>query len=500
MKRLLKPCLLIMLFAILPLYMRQGYYELGEAKGLFFMIVGGILALLLVIFDYKLFLDFWAEQSNICYSVIVLCFSAVSSLLLSIVKDTSFFGLRGWRTGFITFFICFVLFVEFRGERNIGGKTIAFLLVVPFIEFILGIIMRFGIYPIKFYGLDNAFLATIGNINWYTAYLSIFVPIGIGLGFISGRFTKGFVLSGIYTFFGLLALILQGSKSAALVILAAYLLLFLISLDSWDGLDTYLCQLFILGLTMEVAAMLILLFGKRYTYEYNIIVNACLWHIGAVIMGVCFFFYRICRFLEVVHVTWRGKLIRRIWLTIFTVVLIILWLLFVRKYVYDFGNGRGFIWSITIDMFNKMTPFRRFFGIGQDAFSTYAYSDPEIADSLMNIFGYNMLTNAHSDLLTILIEKGIFGVLTYVGFIAAGTIELIKNRKEHAALVCILPVFACYVNSIVSFSLVVSTPYLFVLMGIGCTKKSKSMRDVPLLEPEKKIGKNIPASAKGKQE
>ena len=160
MKRLLKPCLLIMLFAILPLYMRQGYYELGEAKGLFFMIVGGILALLLVIFDYKLFLDFWAEQSNICYSVIVLCFSAVSSLLLSIVKDTSFFGLRGWRTGFITFFICFVLFVEFRGERNIGGKTIAFLLVVPFIEFILGIIMRFGIYPIKFYGLDNAVLDT----------------------------------------------------------------------------------------------------------------------------------------------------------------------------------------------------------------------------------------------------------------------------------------------------------------------------------------------------
>ena len=31
----------IMLCSILPLYMEQGYYELGEAKGIMYMLIGG---------------------------------------------------------------------------------------------------------------------------------------------------------------------------------------------------------------------------------------------------------------------------------------------------------------------------------------------------------------------------------------------------------------------------------------------------------------------------
>ena len=78
-----------------------------------------------------------------------------------------------------------------------------------------------------------------------------------------------------------------------------------------------------------------------------------------------------------------------------------------------------------------------------------------------------MLTNAHCELLTMLIERGLLGGVSYLFFISTALCTFFKNKKERAATVCALPVIAYFFNSLVSFQAVTSTPYLMLVIGIG---------------------------------
>ncbi len=136
---------------------------------------------------------------------------------------------------------------------------------------------------------------------------------------------------------------------------------------------------------------------------------------------------------------------------------------------YTSGNGRILIYSICLDLFAQMPPLRMLVGAGQDCLSVYAYKDPVMADSLMNVFDGDTLTNAHCDLLTILIERGLLGLITYLALIISFAKELFANKNKHAALVCALILVSYFLNSLVSFSLVVSTPYMLMAMALGLT-------------------------------
>ena len=380
--------------------------------------------------------------------------------------------LFGQKVATVIFCVAAFRFAAFYGEKVTNRYLLHTLLIIPFFEFILCILMRFGIYPIRINGLNASFLATIGNIDWLTAYLAIFVPLGVGLGYVCRLFSRAFFACGIYSFFGILALILQGSDSAVVVMAVCCLLLLLLSFDERIYFKKFMAEFFILGLAMECAAFLLIFFEERYTYEIGLFAGMSLHHVGAVIMALAFFLYRLSTFFEVVQVSWKGKIYFYISAALAVAALIIASVYFIRGFDLSFGNGRGLIWSISADIYKSLSSEKKIFGIGQDCFYSYAYSVPEIRASLMDIFGANALTNAHSDALTLLIERGIFGFLSYFTLVGIFFYRAIKNKKEHAAIVCMLPVICCFVNSMTGFSLVVSTPYMFILMGLGLERKT----------------------------
>ena len=92
------------------------------------------------------------------------------------------------------------------------------------------------------------------------------------------------------------------------------------------------------------------------------------------------------------------------------------------------------------------------------------------ADSLLNVLEGNRLTNAHCEMLTILIERGIVGVTLYYGFILYSLSRIIK--KAQTSIICLLPIISYLFNSAVSFSTTVSTTFLFMAIGIGLSLKS----------------------------
>lgn len=532
-QKYLKAGYLILMCSALALYMKDGYFELGEAKGILYLVLSGGFAAAFAIskvvgtllkarqsvasfsFGEKRSMgpgqnrpenaqnageDNESRRQKVWHMPLVIAsgvflLTNILTLVFAADKKVAFFGLEGWRTGFLTVALM-LFFMWIYGEKVTAGGTdaqsqnaaanskgkafeegeifesplfLAALLITPSLEFILAILGRFGIYPIDIYAQNDSFLATIGNINWYVSYLSVFVPLGAGLSACAKPFGRRFFLLSIYTFLGLLALLLQGSESGGLVLLGTYGVLLFMSLYERKDFKRFVLQLFILGLSMETAACLMLVLGGRYTYDANALTDICSRHVGLVLMALSLFLYRLSRFFEEVKGKWRGALYLKICLIAGAVFIAASTLVAAGRFNYDFGNGRGMIWAISLDIYKELPFMQKIFGVGQDCFSVYAYRDPSSADSLMSIFEGNTLTNAHSEVITILIERGLLGLLSYLFLVGSALFVMLQNKRKPAAKVCMLPVIAYFLNSLVSFTLPVSTPFMFILLGLGAS-------------------------------
>ena len=474
MKKYLKQGYLIVISTVLPLYMGRGYYELGERKAVAYLAISLFFALLFLLFQNKELFKKGKLPAFLSYALLVFLFSNAASFLYSVDKKTAFLGLKGWRNGLLSILICIFFFYVYYEEERINGYILAIVFFIPFLESILIILNRFDFYPFEIYGKNDAFLATMGNINWLVGYFSVFVPAGIGFCYAAKMFSKEFFLWGIYVLVTLTALFLQGSDSAAMVICASFLVLLFYAIGSRESFRRFLAVLFIFGIAMEGAFILYCIFEKRYTYQDNFLLTICKFHTGLIIIAFVFFIFCLSRLFELLGLSFMEKTYRFIFGFIVGLLLFTAFVYVFKNFDYTMGNGRGLIYSMTLDMFSRMEPLRKLFGAGEDCFYAYAYSDPETADSLLNVFGGNALTNAHCAPLTILIERGLLGLLSYIFLIAVLVKEIFLQKNKHAAVICALTLSSYLVNSLVSFELIVSTPYLFLVLAIGLSYKEIS--------------------------
>ena len=80
----------------------------------------------------------------------------------------------------------------------------------------------------------------------------------------------------------------------------------------------------------------------------------------------------------------------------------------------SWGNGRGLTVKIGMTIFNNQTFFHKLFGIGPDSMSFYLYDQNNIFlySDLLQAFDNQILTNAHCDYITVLINTGILGLIS----------------------------------------------------------------------------------------
>jgi hypothetical protein len=462
---------------ILPIYMREGYFELGEAKAKCYWLIslialpafGGLaLALRRGRGENK---GIFREKPVSEGLLVALILQNLLTFVFSVDKKTAFFGIEGWRCGLITVLLMLVYGLIFSWQ-SLGKSRVVqlMMLVVPFGEFILSILNRIGIYPLDIYGQNDSFLATIGNINWFSGYLSVFVPLGIGVMYSKTPFKKGFLISGVYSIVGLVALFLQGSDGAALILLATYgyMLWDALVSDERDNLKRFLIQLCVLGLAITIVDFALMAVGEAYTYEPNLLTGICANHVGLVILALAFFLYRLLLFFEEVKVPFAKKTYAVMVPIVYVVMIIggIVW--FVMNFNDSIGNGRGIIWRMSADMFMGLSPWQKLVGVGQDCFYAYAQQDAMWSASFSNVFGDAILTNAHCELLTMLIECGILGTTLYVGLFATILVTLFKEKeKERMTVAYALPIVSYFAFGFVTFIQPTSTPYAFLCIGMA---------------------------------
>ncbi|WP_026651389.1 O-antigen ligase family protein [Butyrivibrio proteoclasticus] len=454
---------LLLLCLLLPLYMKNGYGELGEAKGVAFLIIGGVFAVLALI---HLCAKRKFRKDGFSYAVLFILLANVASIAFSADIQRSFWGLPGWRTGFLTVIILIISCYYFYGGKILINRyVVAAALSAPMLCFVLGILNRFSIYPIKIYGQNPSFLSTLGNIDWYSGFLSVFVPLGLAL-FIHEK-EKSIViriLLAIYTIAGLLAIVSQGSNGAYLIVAGAYVVLLLRLIETRDGLKSFLLGFSFLGIALLIFEVMLRFMGSSYNYEDNYSLVLARYHVGLVILALIFFLYRVVRLLEEIKHEYKEKLVKKVCIIAVTLGALAGLVLIVANFTDDFGNGRGIIYRISGDMYLSLSNWERVVGVGQDCFSSYGYSDPVFSTSLLNVFGNNMLTNAHSIVLTALIEKGILGVIAYAVFFGS---FFYTSKKEHIDLIYVLPVVTYLIYGMISFNTVLNLPYVYILMGLG---------------------------------
>ena len=461
---------LILISTILPVFMKDGYFKLGEIKGIVYMIISAVMALIIA-FTYRPdFLEENNSQDDIANPIKIFVYINIINFIFALDKEVSFFGIEGWRTGLATMLLMLFYCYAFSGGFFINGYTLAAIFITPFVIGIFVTMERFGINLINIVGTDSAFVASIGNINWYAGYLSIFAPIGIGFAATRKTFSKGFFLWSIYSISMLISLFTQGSESALLILIGTYGLLIWYCLYTAERMKHLMIQIFILGLSMMAVKNLLICFPGAYTYTDNILIKGCDMYIGAGIMGAAAFVYILIKIFEKFKPEkWNGVSYRKRYVVLFFVMTVAAGVFAAMNIDSITGNGRDTIWITAFDMFDKLPSFRKVVGVGRDCFSSYAYSDRKWTETLVNVFGDNKLTNAHNIFLTELIEGGLSGLLGALSVViyVLYTLKKSENKKEHAAVICALPIVSYCLNGLVSFSQILSTPYFYICLGLG---------------------------------
>ncbi len=480
---------LFLLMVILPYYMPEGYVKLGLYKYTFFREVGVQCLFMMLPAVLMLFVRQWKNLawSHVCVTENAMFFYAVAVMLSYICtewKEQAVWGAEGWFMGLISqlMFVAVYFVVSRFGEKI--KIWYAIFLAASSGVFLIGLLNRFSIY---LFGMDpnepTYFISTIGNINWFGGYWSVLFPIGIVLYWDSiwVKWWERTILV-LYVGLGYMVGIVQGSSSGFLVLGVVLFLLFVMSFEENGRLLRWLELMLLLAGSAMAVGIIKWLFPSALNYESALeewltqtaVCNVLFWG-TAVCYMIVWYFLRIRQKTLGMLCQWvRRSAVVTVCLAGLTIVIMAVCSNIVSdgdsflRFDRYWGNGRGAAWMAGGKVFAAMPPARKLVGAGPDSFENIVYDDPWAAEVLCSVFGTSRLTNAHNELLTVLVNTGICGALSYAAiFLTAILRQFRGGRHEKLLLVSAVSILAYTVHNAVSFQQVVSTPAVFVLIGFG---------------------------------
>ncbi len=497
---------LLIMFGIYPLYLRNGYTDIGKDKYQFFLTISlGALAILIVIAilwgiqklrtfkqSKQVYLINWEKVSATDIFVIMYATSLFLSYALSNYREEALWGTQGWYMGLATWLVLLVLY--FLISRMWNGQGYAIVLCVAMatsgIVCLLGILNRFSVYLLAIENRPSNFLSTIGNINWFCGYLSVTIPIGVCLFLFTEKKLQQWLI-GLYISIAFVAAFAQGSSSIFLFFGALFFVLLWIAVQKRSWLKKWFLLVAIWGFSAQVIRLLRWVTAEAYNYDIK---NLCgyltdsnlTWWIG--IAGLGAFLLLLIKdkrnqpaevnnginYTKMIHQIMIGGLaaglgiwiVCALWNTRYGIPGLQENSIFLFND--NWGNGRGATFRTGFWIFREIPFTKKLLGVGPDCFSIQAYNIPELARFLRESFGSSRLTNAHNELLTSLVNNGIIGVLLYIGmftsFIGRSIKKAVQKPILYIPVVCII----CYlIHNFISFEQVLNLPFAIFMLAIG---------------------------------
>lgn len=505
---LLLAAYLFIVFCIYPFYLKDGYTDVGKDKFNFYkvMTIGGFaliipFALLCILFrireDYGKGKGIYEIFRKVHFSITdwaVLGYgvSAIISYLCSEFKQMALWGEKGWNMGLLTqliFVLSYFLVAHFWEYEE---KLLFAFMAAATAVFALGVLNRFSMFPIEVQGANSSFLSTLGNINWYCGFWSVLFPIGFMLYWCSKGIWER--LAGLLcTIVGIATGVSQGSDSAFIVFIGLYIFVFCLSFKSMARMKRFLELVILFCGTCQMLRLWRFLQPKAFDYysgtlsDWITLSRATLF----VMIPVCIIYLFLCLAGRKEGTDVRKyKVVRQIAILVVAVTIGVYILLLILNtrieggirfmgslpalvFSNRWGSARGATWSAGVTIYRDMSGWKKLVGVGPDCFAMYLYTLPDLAKSIVKQFNGARLTNAHNEWLTVLVNQGIFGLICYGGIFISAIFRYVyfaeralEGKKKYLYIFA-LSAFAYTIHNIVSFQQILSTPFIFLILGMG---------------------------------
>ena len=496
----------ILILMVMPFYFQEGYTHIGTDKSYFFRTgivrmakpILPVLAVWLacVLTDFLIHREKGtlksraADMRSRLVSTDIFCFlyfiAVIVSYFCSDYRQTARWGTRGWFMGmFPQLALVAVYFLLSRFQLR--EKWMFWLcLPVSAVTFVLGYLNRFDIWPLS---MPNSglplYISTIGNINWYCGYITAVFFLGVGLLWLDKGTKRLYTaLLSIYVFTGFAALITNGSDSGLFALSVVLFVLFILSTRDEDILKIrrfWLIILLLAGAGLATMGLRFMFPGRiNYTTRLGDLLTCSPFPV--ILLGVAALGLWLAR-----HVMKAMRIAARILCVAVPAGMLVFVLMIAvntmrpgslgslsEKSIFTFNNAwgshRGATWSIGLRCFGEQNPLHKLVGVGPDCMSDFLYADasPALLETVQEAFAGRRLTNAHCELLTLLVNVGIWGGLAFAGILFSVLKRFLSAREHNAyAAACGLCVLAYLANNLWSFQQSMSVATIFAVMGLG---------------------------------
>ncbi len=485
-KSITHPFISLFLF-VLPLVITNAYYNITETKLFSFYILSGAYVLI----QLFVFLFFIAIKGKSLIKSLALKFSfldvafvlfgvsyIVSGALSQYSSNDVLFGIGSRYQGIVTILLYVLLYFVLTRTFSFSPKCLVWAGVSFSIVSVIALLNGISVDPLGFYSElssenQKLYISTIGNINFYSAYYNIMLPV-LMVGFCKAIDKKSFILFGSFVVIGSVGMVFTASESFLLGFLVAMALLLAFFMNDKKALERFLSSCFLFLFTTTIYTNLYTSdFGNEFFNFAPSALMSILSHpfivclLSVFFVGLFFVVGKKANALPYIQKIYFGVLVVGFVLSVVGIVIVntvfkdfdLGALDGYLKFSAKWGTNRGQNWAFCIEEFFNAPLVSKVFGFGPETYHHLAKKT--------DFYATKSLDQAHNEYLQYLISVGIFGLSSYL-FVVIGTIKkCIKRITENAVAMSILcSLIAYWVQASVNIAQPFTTPIMFVFIAV----------------------------------
>ncbi len=474
------------LLALYPLILTDKYFNITLTRYLFFMIISSFFFVLCLILktmtgksSEKLDKSRFSELSaaDIFFTVYVIV--SVFSTIFSDYGASAISGDAGRRMGLLMIISMYLAYLFISEFYRIKEYEFLFFGAVGAFMGLFGMLQYIGLNPLGLLDglseLDSVrFISFMGNINIYSSFICIVLPLAMYMFCFSEKKKSLFWLFVVFaTFIGFMTSISDSGYlglGAALVVLAVL---------TAKEKKTF-CRFFLTVITLLVSGGIFDLIWRLFgdpehpsSVPNDIIKNPIVILAGTAVCVIAIIavsclnitdkaFKYIRRFIVFASVVFVAVcLILVLWVTLTDMEIDPNGVAKYFKLSKTWGNGRGFAWSRLLEIYAELPFHKKLIGTGPD---TIAYEMVSRHGEEMNeLFGF-YYDNAHNELIQYLVTLGLLGMLSYI-FLVGFAVKSSLKAESTISRAMLLPIVAYFAQSLVNISQPLTTPLFFVFLA-----------------------------------
>lgn len=489
-------------FALLVLYpviMTDKYFNITATRCLFFMITSLLFfALCFILKSIGCKSSETLEKprisrlskADIFFTVYVIV--SFFSTLFSSYGAAAISGEAGRRMGLLMIISMYFAYLFISEFYRIKEYEFVFFGAIGAFMGLFGMLQYIGLNPFGLHDglseLDSVrFISLIGNINIYSSFICIVLPLAMYMFcFSEGKKSLFWLFVVFATFIGFMTSI---SDSAYLGLGAAIVVLAVLTAKD----KKTFCKFFVTIITILVSGGVFDLVWRAFgdpehpsSVPNDIIKNPIVILSGtavcviAIIAISCFnitekAFSRIRRFIVFASAAFVAVCIALVvWVTLSDVEIDPNGVAKYFKFTETWGNGRGFAWSKLLEIYSELPLHKKLIGTGPETIAYEMVS--RHGDKMNEMFGF-YYDNAHNELIQYLVTLGLLGMLSYL-FLVGSAVKSSLKAESTISRAMVLPIVAYFAQSLVNISQPITTPLFFVFLAFTqcriCESKSEN--------------------------